>query len=272
MFVIDSQHYNALMQNINFTKKHQPQFLDEFDKVYRNNMHLAPFFTDIKAFADNPNNPEIIIIKKGTNLLLSANTACDTYDNMLREFLTGCFCEGNEALWLHLSTESLKTKINVIFSDHNREDLNRYNFRLNIESFKKLPNWRTQIPNGFSIEYFDAYSIDFRKKHGKTDEAFFPESKRFAFVAIFEDTIISECFSVIVDDNIVEIGIHTYDERFKKRGLAFLTSAAFIEYCINNNLETNWGCDCNNFASVSLAKKLGYELLNEDTGIKIYGK
>lgn len=272
MFEINRDHYQALIQDPKFTHNHQLRFLNDLGNVYRNNMHLSPFFRDISAFADNLEAPEIIVINRGGNLLISANAACNTYDKALFEFITSCLHKGNEMLWLHISSESLKTKIIALFSAYTPESANRYNFRLNKESFNKLPNWRSQIPAGFSVKYFDTQPSDFRTKYGKTDEVFFPESKRFAFVALYEDKIVSECFSVLVDDNIVEIGIHTYDESFRRQGLAFLTSAAFIAHCINNNLETNWGCDYDNFASVSLAKKLGYELFSEDIGVTITKK
>lgn len=272
MIEIRQENYQALMQNPVFTCNHQPQFIKTLGDVYRNNIHLSPFLTDIKAFADDLEAPEIVIIQRGGNLTISANASCDTYDEALYEFITSRFNEGNEMLWLHVLTNNLINKINTLCGTFNLESMNRYNFRLNTELFSKLSNWRNQIPDGFSVEYFDTQSVDFRKKHGKTDEAFFPESKRFAFVILYNDKIISECFSVIVDNNIVEIGIHTYDDNFRRKGLAFITSAAFIEHCIKNNFVTNWGCDYNNVASISLAKKLGYELLNEEIGIRITKK
>lgn len=268
---IDHKHYLALVQNPNFTHKHNPQFLKDFGNVYRNNIHLSPFFRDIRAFADNPEAPEIIIIKKGENLFISANVACDAYDKALYEFLIGCYHEGNEVLWLNISPESLETKINTLFSDYKPERLIRYNFRLNKESFNKLPNWRTQIPSGFSVEYYDTQSVDFLKKHNRIYDCWFPESKRFAFVTLFEGEIVSECFSVFVEENMVEVGIET-DKRFRRRGLAFLTSSAFIEHCLNNNLETNWGCWHYNNDSAALAKKLGYELFDEGICVRITKK
>lgn len=65
MIEIDNKHYFTLVQNPNFSHKHNPQFLKDFGNVYRNNIHLSPFFRDIRAFADNPETSEIIIIKKG---------------------------------------------------------------------------------------------------------------------------------------------------------------------------------------------------------------
>lgn len=268
MIEIDHKHYLTLVQNTHFTHKHHPQFLKEFGDVYRNNINLSPFFRDIRAFADNPESPEIILIKKGENFSISGNAACDTYDKALYQFLVGCFHEGNEMLWLNIPTENLEAKISALFSDYNPERLIRYNFRLNKESFCKLPNWRTQIPAGFSVEYYDTQSLAFLKKHNRIYECWFPESKRFAFATLFEGKIVSDCFSVLVEENMVEVGIET-DEHFRRRGLAFLTSVAFIEYCLHNNLETNWGCWHYNHDSAALAKKLGYELFSENICIRI---
>ena len=266
---IDYSNFLKITQNPHFSSTHQPQFTKDFAGVYRNNIHLSPFFTDIKALADNIKSPNIICVKKGGNYLISGDEECSSYDNVLYEFFVNCVHESDGAIWLRFSTNNLRDKICALLSAHNPTHLNRYNFRLNKGSFNILPNWRKQIPDGFMVEYFDAFTYDFRKKHHKTDEAFFPESKRFAFATLFDDKIISECFSVFVENDMAEIGIHTYDDRYKRQGLAFLTASAFIEHCNNNNLETSWSCDYNNYSSISLAKKLGYELLNEEIGVRI---
>ena len=267
MIEVYKKHHYDLMQCIEFINKHQPAFLRDFANVYKSNKHLLPFFKDIKAFADNLETPEIIIIQKGENLFISANENCDEYDNVLKEFMQKCF-EKSNALWLNLSSEGLKPKINILFEKHNPENLVRYNFRLKEQAYSKLQNWRDKIPPGFSIEYYDANSVDFRKKHDRRDECWFPESNRFAFVAIYDDKIVSECFSVFVDDGVAEVGIET-DENFRRKGLAYLTAAAFIEHCSKNGLETNWGCWQHNPGSVALAEKLGYELVGEGVCVKV---
>ena len=269
MFEIDHAHYQALIQNPSFVQKHPPQFLEDFGSVYQDNRHLAPFFTEFKAFADDLENPAIIILVKKGGLSFSADWACDTYDKALFDFLIARFSENNE-LCLP-SMEGFETKINALFSGYRIEHPIRYEFCLNEERFRQLPDWRGQTPRGFSIEYYDTQSTAFLKKHDRRYECWFPESKRFAFAALHRGKIVSECFSVFVDSGMAEVGIHT-DKRFRRKGLAFLTSAAFVAHCLDNGLVPHWGCDFDNLASVSLAKKLGFELQSEDVSIKITPK
>ena len=83
--------------------------------------------------------------------------------------------------------------------------------------------------------------------------------RRFGRVLLKGDEIVSECFSVFFfDKNMVEVGIET-QEPYRRRGFAYLTSAAFIEYCLSINLEPNWGCWHFSTESIALGKKLGFE-------------
>jgi len=267
MVELDYAHYRALMQDPSFVRKHSPQFLRDFGSVYRNNMHLAPFFKEFRAFADAPENPEAnVLIGKG-GMSVSANPACDTYDGALFSFLLSRYRENNNELCFSCMP-GLEEKIEAMFSGYRIEHPIRREFRLNEASFRKLPNWRGRIPRGFSIAYYDIQSADFLKRHRRSDECWFPESKRFAFAALRRGKIVSECFSVFVDGGTAQVGVHT-QKRFRRRGLAFLVSAAFIEHCLDHGLEARWGTDYGNTASAALAEKLGFELYSEDAGIRI---
>jgi len=262
---LDEGHYRVLMRNPSFAQKHSPQFLKELGNVYRSNIHLTPFFRDIRTFADNLESPGIVLITKGENVTISADAACDTYDQALLEFLTQA---GHKTLWLSVTSEGIAAKLSDLLCDYRPEQLTRCNYRLNEEAFRKLPDWRSLIPPRFSVAYYDTRSAEFLKRHRRSQECWFPESNRFAFVTLYKNKIVSECFSVFVEENLVEVGIET-EKRFRRRGLAFLTSMAFIEHCLHNGLETNWGCWHYNHDSAGLAKKLGYILFDEGICVRI---
>lgn len=58
-------------------------------------------------------------------------------------------------------------------------------------------------------------------------------------------------------DKIVEIGITTL-EGYKKRGYAKAVVGAFIRNSIKNNITPIWSCGYDNYASVNLAKSVGF--------------
>lgn len=115
------------------------------------------------------------------------------------------------------------------------------------------------MPEGYSMVAFDGSSDEFLVKYGKTRDFWNPESKRFGRVLIKNDidTIVCECFSVFFSGNLVEIGIDTKEE-YRRKGFAYLTSMAFIEYALSCGLEPNWGCWTFDIESIALASKLGF--------------
>jgi RimJ/RimL family protein N-acetyltransferase len=53
------------------------------------------------------------------------------------------------------------------------------------------------------------------------------------------------------------------NEKYQHQGLATVTATAFIAGCLARGLRPNWECWWDNEPSVSLAKKLGFEPLND---------
>jgi len=54
---------------------------------------------------------------------------------------------------------------------------------------------------------------------------------------------------------------------YRRQGFAFLTCAAFIEYCLAHDLEPNWGCWDHTPGSRDLAGKLGFEEISHRTAL-----
>ncbi len=67
----------------------------------------------------------------------------------------------------------------------------------------------------------------------------------------------STAFSAFLKGSQLEIGIETR-ETHRGQGLALLTTAALIDYCLENGLEPVWSCREENAGSVRLARKLGF--------------
>jgi hypothetical protein len=144
-----------LTHSLGLLHMHSPQFLNDLKKVFRDNTHLSPFFVNIRAYADDLSDPNIIVIRKGENLFLSGSAECGSYDGSLKTFVQSCFAEGETTLWLNVPSIEMENKITGLFREYKPQTAIRYNFRLNIDAFNKLPAWQAQLPAGFSIEYYD---------------------------------------------------------------------------------------------------------------------
>ncbi len=59
-----------------------------------------------------------------------------------------------------------------------------------------------------------------------------------------------------------ELGVETYPQ-YRFQGLGIHACSALIHYCLENSLEPVWGCRTTNLGSVALAKKLGFEIIEE---------
>ena len=81
----------------------------------------------------------------------------------------------------------------------------------------------------------------------------------FGFCTLHGDDIASWCMADCVCGDRCEIGIHT-DERYRQRGLATLTAAATVDYCLSNGLtQIGWHCHTSNRPSAATAEKVGFE-------------
>ncbi|MBM6618135.1 GNAT family N-acetyltransferase [Bacillus suaedaesalsae] len=79
-------------------------------------------------------------------------------------------------------------------------------------------------------------------------------------IAVFhEDELVGSCISVYVYDNHEEIGIHTYDEKHRGKGIASEMAHQFIKRCIEKEHIPHWTTEWFREDSIHIAQKLGFE-------------
>ena len=241
-----------------------------YDKDCFNNTCETPVYADD---AENPNIRLMVTVSPFGSVWvhLSGNAEYDKSDNNLCDFLLNLFTLLSDedlrattgekgGICLHLYSPGWLSKLEKLFDGHIRDKWTRYNYRLNKKTFKQYNGWREKIPAGFEMRF-------------SVDSSYKPKGwqfERFAFALMKDDIKISECGTVYFEKEaydseiarIVEIDIETKEE-YRRQGFAFLTCAAFIEYCLSNNLEPNWGCYHFNPDSQALAKKLGFEEISQ---------
>lgn len=123
-------------------------------------------------------------------------------------------------------------------------------------------DWRDHLPVDCDMLPIDAQMLDDDEElAGEMDFLWGDREKflqyGFGFCLRKGGEIISNCFSVFVSRGRYEISITTHPE-YRRRGFGTLAAAAYIERCLQHNIEPVWQCWKDNAASVKLAQKLGF--------------
>jgi hypothetical protein len=78
------------------------------------------------------------------------------------------------------------------------------------------------------------------------------------YIAVYENEIISACFSAVVAGNVHGIDIETLKHHQGKK-LGQLVAHSFVKDCIENNITPYWDCMEINKPSVSVAENIGFK-------------
>lgn len=77
------------------------------------------------------------------------------------------------------------------------------------------------------------------------------------FSVLYNGQLASTAYLAFILGNQLEIGIETV-EAFRRKGLAWQSCVALINYCLANNFEPVWACRMEKTGSYKLAQKLGF--------------
>jgi GNAT superfamily N-acetyltransferase len=135
--------------------------------------------------------------------------------------------------------------------------LYRRPFTFDLARYAALGDWRVRLPTGFRLRPVDgglAEKIGLPPTWTSIDD-FLARGLGFALLA--GDEIASVCLSVFACQASLEIDVHTA-KNYRRRGLAVITAAAFIEACLLRGQLPNWECFWENEPSAGLAGKLGF--------------
>ena len=89
-------------------------------------------------------------------------------------------------------------------------------------------------------------------------------NKSIAYCITFENSIAAVMVGTARFNNVIAIDIET-EEHHRRKGLAYAMAVEFIADCLRNGLIPQWDCVESNQNSYHLAKKLGFEKMNETT-------
>lgn len=130
--------------------------------------------------------------------------------------------------------------------------------------------WRGRVPEKFRILQFDAKllrrphvkvpenAIESIEEHWGSQSAFLETG--IGFCTLHNNKIVSWSMTDCIANNACEIGVQT-DEEYRRRGLATLTVAAIVSFCLSSGFKyVGWHCDEYNLPSIKTAEKVGFKL------------
>jgi len=178
---------------------------------------------------------------------------------------------------LHYFPNGWETVLDDIFADmvvaKNYQRLFRFR--------QRQIDWQTLIPPGFTMRKIEPSLLS--ETHIKNIESLrercedyrdsweiFFEDGSFGYCLIHDENIAGWCVSDYVIENHCELSLHT-DEKYRRKGVATLTAAAAVDYCLANGLtDIVWNCWSHNIASAAAARKVGFEEILQHHAIHLW--
>jgi RimJ/RimL family protein N-acetyltransferase len=231
--------------------------------IFTNITHSKPLVfsviegnNDGSIYVDNVENPKTALVILYDMLFLDGQENNSQFNTEIYDLLfNDIFPSMKEEYFdFYCMSNELRVKIEPIFGSKIHGRPIRKTFSFSKDDYSLHLNWRDKVPESYKMEFI---AEDFIYKHGYDKEFWRPSTKRFGFSLVNGNEIISQCIAVFVGGGKAEIAVDT-TEKYRNRGFATITCAAFIEYCLSIGLIPNWGCWDFRTASIALAKRLGF--------------
>lgn len=224
-----------------------------------------------RVFVDDVNSPTSGLIWLGNNdgFIFIGNESNEGYNSQLDQFIDSVIVPearkvgltwfegiGNHSKW----DETIKK----VFKDRNLGSWNQRVYTLRKEDYKGTYELTSEEEYKI-VKMSEALSDNSIKNseflYSKIEE-FWPSSEAFlnegvGYCVVYENEIVSVCFSGFVVDNVHCIDIETLKEHQGKK-LAQKVACTFVEDCLTNNLVPYWDCMESNKPSIAVAEKIGF--------------
>ena len=118
--------------------------------------------------------------------------------------------------------------------------LTRQYYRLNVDKYEECKRQLRPLDDHYQIRIeSDPYKASIR----------------------YQQAVVGFAINNGLSDGIMDIDVYTHEDH-RKKGLALHTTTKLIDHALLHGWTPQWGCWSVNMASVGLAKKLGFELLD----------
>lgn len=225
-----------------------------------------------RVFVDDLDNPQSAFLTHlGVWWFLAGNTENAAFNQSLNTALFNRTMSGEKG-WggmLVCHPEGWDAQIPAIFAPH----IPITTQRLHYTCQQLHVDWRSQIPDGFEIRFIDQSLVEEGVElHGaaadvlKARQAIAePDLKAMGYVAVYNGEIVASSTIHCIVNRGGDIGLFTNPEH-RRRNLAYLTSAALIEYALSHGLKVvHWNCEAFNIGSIRTAEKLKLQFSHTHT-------
>ncbi len=206
-----------------------------------------------RAFVDDAINPSQCMIRTNEALVFFSKQVSQSFFDQgldhIKQF-------GHVAIIWRSATSALQ----VPKADKTIQRLDYPEYDSNNQYLANIKN--NGAPNGFEFRVIDKNLLE-KCEWRKEIENFCGSIENFLVhgfgVCLIRDgEIISESYAPFVGVHTVELGAITR-ETYRGHGYAAITCSYLIQSCLERGLQPYWSCDADNLASVSLARKLGFQ-------------
>ncbi len=225
-----------------------------------------------RVFVDDLNNPQSgLVTKDGVWWFLAGNAHNDAFNQAINTAVFDRTLSGEKG-WggmLVCHPANWDSQIPILYAPHIPITTKRLHYTCqHLEA-----NWRDHIPDGFEVRFVDQSLVeDGLAVHGAAanvlelrKDTLEPDRKAVGFVAVHHEKIVASSVIDCIVNRGGDIGLYT-DGEFRRRGLAYITAAAVIEYALAHGVDTvHWDCESFNIGSIQTAKKLGLHFSHEHT-------
>lgn len=171
-----------------------------------------------------------------------------------------------------IESENIGKNIFEIFKDKSIQTEKEFHFRVN-----EIPKNNQGIPKAYQLRKVDDIFWNMLAEGKFENEDFFKirlleswysfeefKNKSIAYCIILENRIVAVMVGTASFNNVISIDIET-EEKHRRKGLAYAMAVEFITDCLKNEIIPQWDCVESNPNSYNMARKLGFEKMNENT-------
>jgi RimJ/RimL family protein N-acetyltransferase len=228
-----------------------------------------------KVYVDDVDNPRSAFMSSAEGNYLAGEVNNNSFNAALRDLILNTIFVG-DSLWVSadymvvcIHPDTWTTKFDIIFETRPPQQLPRKYYTCTALKLE----WKSQLRDGFSIKRIDQTFLEnpnleipnhipeWIKANWGAEEAFLTQG--FGFAMVHDNQVVSWCLSDCVSGTECEIGIRTRED-YRRRGLATLTTAATVDYCLSQGFtRIGWHSNEENLGSIGTAEKVGFSLTRE---------